>query len=324
MRRFRASRCRRCSAVTGMPSCPSMMRSPAAHRAVVEDGARVGFAGGDRPRRATGTEIDRANASWRLVVADLLQVAVSELAAAEESEADAPTAHRPVVEDGARVIPAGCDGAYATPELDRTGHNRPLVVADRQGIGVAEAGLGSRDPSNALPSRRRSRTCAQPRPRPTPPYVRSEVDDSGGARMLAVTDVVGVAVAELRRWIPLPSSGPVRRRRRCTCGFRRRRADRRARCGIPGSSTRPLGADRIGRYPTATRMRPCRAPRFRRTSSRLCGPSSCPSDTCHSERRTSAGWTLVAARAGPAASRLAITMAIGTSRITASSASGGT
>ena len=44
----------------------------------------------------------------------------------------------------------------------------------------------------------------------------------------------------------------------------------------------------------------------------------------HSVRRTSAGWTLVAARAGPAASRLAITMAIGTSRITARSASGGT
>ena len=99
----------------------------------------MGFAGGDRPRRATGTEIDRSDASWRLVVADLERVAVAEVATAEVGEADAPAPHRPVVQDGARMVAAGRDRADTTAEIHRTGHGRPLVVADRQRVGVPEA-----------------------------------------------------------------------------------------------------------------------------------------------------------------------------------------
>ena len=141
--RSRAGRCR---------------RAPAAHRAVVEQRAGVAAAGGDRDRRAPGAEVDRADRAGRLVVADRRRVAVAELAAG----ADAPAAHRAVVEQRAGVAAAGarsrppCARRRGRPAPTAAGVSlSPIVVR----VAVAELAVERRGPSSARCRCRGARRC---------------------------------------------------------------------------------------------------------------------------------------------------------------------
>ena len=64
--------------------------APAAHLALVEDRAGVIEAGGDRARRSSRAQIDRADRRGRLVVADVLRVAVAELRRTRRCPSSAP------------------------------------------------------------------------------------------------------------------------------------------------------------------------------------------------------------------------------------------
>ena len=239
--------------------------TPAPHLTGVEDGARVVLTGRDRPRRAAGAEVDRTDAPRRLVVADLQGVAVTEVAAPEVGEADTPAAHGPVVEDGAGVITADGDRTHPTPELDRTGHGRLLVVADRHAVGVPEAAAVAQSPATNALNRRRAHTCGlnllRRRP-PSPPDRDRRPRPCSGARCHRCR---WCCRSRAGRHHPLPSSAPGCRRRRCTCGCCRRRAARRVAVACPESP--PTARRRPDRSaPRGQPPRRCRAAGLSRTS----------------------------------------------------------
>ena len=119
--------------------------APAAHGAVVEHGAGVQPAGRDRDGGAAGAEVHRADQVGRLVVADVADAAVAELAVGAVS----PAAHAAVVEHRARVRAAGRDRRCraARPEPDRVDAARRLGVADRVAAAVAEPAVGVEAPA---------------------------------------------------------------------------------------------------------------------------------------------------------------------------------
>ncbi len=169
--------------------------APAAHRVVVEQRAAVGGAGADRHRGAARPEADRADRARRLVVADVVEIAVAEPAV----PAVAPAAHRAVVEDRAGVVMGGadCDRGAARAEVDRADRARRLVVANVSRVSVAELARESGAPAAhraVIEDRAGVEVGGADRHGRA---ARAKVHRADRARRLVVADRGGVAVAEL-------------------------------------------------------------------------------------------------------------------------------
>ena len=193
---------------------PAEAESPAAHGRVVEQRARMGSAGRDRHGRPPGPQVHRTDRPRRLVIADLVCVAVAEHAAG----AVPPAAHGGVVEQRACVVGTrrDCYGRPPGPEIDRTDRSRRLVVADGGGVGVAEAAIATSAPATHIGV---VEHCAgvedagsDGHGRPPGP----QVHRTDRPRCLVVADVGGVGVAELAEAAvpPAANGGVVEQRAR--------------------------------------------------------------------------------------------------------------
>ncbi|HEU4410034.1 MAG TPA: hypothetical protein VFS43_32565 [Polyangiaceae bacterium] len=167
---------------------PELPRAPAAHAPALEQRAGAQEAAGELHRLAA--EVDGARRRRRLVVADVVGVAVAERPRAGR----APAVHRAALEPRARVRVRRDDLERLRPELDRSDRVGQLVVADAALVSVAEQAAGARAPAahRAVVEHRAGVVAARAHLQRLAP----ELDRPGRGRRLVVADGVGVAVAE--------------------------------------------------------------------------------------------------------------------------------
>ena len=122
---------------------------PAAHGAVVEDGAGVIAACRDGDGGASGPEVDGCHGARRLVVADVLSVPIAQLAFGTFT----PTANGAVVEKRTAMAFSATRLSLlgVSAQVDGSRETRVLVVADRCGAGVAQLPAAPKPQQRTMP-----------------------------------------------------------------------------------------------------------------------------------------------------------------------------
>ena len=184
--------------------------APAANASVVEDGAGVFLAGADCNGGPPGADIHRSGVRRAVVARPRIASTAAGVAA--------PAKRGPVIEDGARMDPAGCNGNRrpAGPEFNGWNGSRGLVISNGLIRRRSQADRYRRRPQHRRRRCRAGRTCGKsPAGDRNRRATRADIDRVHRAGRLVVADGVGVAVAELAISVT-PSSA------RCRCRAARR------------------------------------------------------------------------------------------------------
>jgi hypothetical protein len=115
--------------------------SPAADRAGIEQG--TGMSSADSKPGDRAANIDIADRSWHFIIADVVEVAISELAI----RCIAPAMDRASTEEGTGVRAAGGELDDRAVNMDVTSRNWGLIVSDITGVAVSELAISSFPPT---------------------------------------------------------------------------------------------------------------------------------------------------------------------------------